>query len=421
MAEKKVYLHHYDHNIKTLQDFMERERIKFISLNDLFEANRDFIFSQMTVADKTAYKESKGKYPESGADLSSDMVLPCPCKLQVDPHGITAEIAISQTNFQEDTDNLYAFENKKIQEIINEDTSQFVDRSTPGVQVYGWCKALWYGYKREVEGKGWEIFNKTEDGWCDFSELIISANIGVNANGGNFSIRLPYVEQTAGMLAVSGGDATAIDRYNAISEIRRFERKELSSEVDLFSSLISYNDLIFISFKKKEKDGEINLFDLPKEISQQEFDMIGLVDEVKVTKSFEGTASYVDITGRDLMKLLIEDGSFFFNPSVCAKPSDLFFNVDETFLQGDVADVSKLNYDTRYVSNESGDYEKFAIKRLRGAANELDIFRSPLNNRIDYIIKGVISQLANIAVVPSQVFTLWPEKTTWTELKPKEE
>ena len=73
-----------------------------------------------------------------------------------------------------------------------------------------------------------------------------------------------------------------------------------------------------------------------------------------------------------------------------------------------------------YDDNEENG-KQYAINRLRGVANEIDIFRSPLNNSIDFVIKGVISQLANIEVVPSSIFSLWENKTTWNELKPEKE
>ena len=52
--EKKIYLYHHDSSVKTLQDFMEKERINFIELDDLWDEHKDFIFSQMALADKVA-------------------------------------------------------------------------------------------------------------------------------------------------------------------------------------------------------------------------------------------------------------------------------------------------------------------------------------------------------------------------------
>ena len=173
MAEdKKIYLYHHDSSIKTLQEFMEKERIDFVSLDDLWNENKDFIFSQMSLQDKFAYKQEKGKFPESANDLSSAMTLPFPCKLRVNPQGITAEIAISQTNFEVNTDDFYAFEDEKIQEILNEAQSSFVDKSTPNVQVYGWCKALSLFYKRKASSR--DIFERSssQDSWFDFSRFL---------------------------------------------------------------------------------------------------------------------------------------------------------------------------------------------------------------------------------------------------------
>ena len=465
--ENKIYLYHHDSSIKTLQDFMEKERIDFISLDDLWNENKDFIFSQMSVADKLAYKESKGTYPENSADLSSDMTLPCPCQLRVDPHGVTAEVAISQTNFEENTDDFYAFEDEQIQDVLNAAQSSFVDKSSPDVQVYGWCKALALFYKTKSGGR--EIFDKSsEDSWFDFSRFIISMNTNVGSNGGNFTIRLPFLDindfnawwNGPGIVAKTNlknfGNDIADSLTGAFASTRNNDFfKRVSTMIgtkgrDFFSAIISSNDLFFISFKKGEntikteswyeddlssyraeyhpelegkltKRTTVSEENPAKVISKTSFDMIALIDDVKVVHSADGSAS-VEISGRDLMKLITEDGSFFFNPSVCVDPSFIFYNYENDTAQGDLRDVDKIvgNKSLMYSEEGADDGKRYAIKRLRGAANEIDIFRSPLNNSIDFIIKGVISQLANIEVVPSEIFDLWENKTTWNELKPEQ-
>ena len=469
MAEdKKIYLYHHDSSVKTLREFMEKERIDFISLDDLWKENKDFIFSQMSLQDKFAYKQENGKFPEKGGDLSSNMTLPCPCKLRVNPRGITAEVAISQTNFEVNTDDFYAFEDEKIQEILNEAQSSFVDKSSPNVQVYGWCKALSLFYKRKTSSK--DIFEKSssQDSWFDFSRFIISMNTNVSVNGGNFTIRLPFIDISdyavwwngPGVVAKTNTHNFGKDIADSLTgEFADTRNNDFFKRVptmigtkgrDFFSAIISSNDLFFISFKKEEhttqkqswyEDEEnqasfsvdfhpelegkfpkrtvIREEEADKVISQTSFDMIALVDDVKVTHSANGDAC-VEISGRDLMKLITDDGSFFFNPSVCSDPSFIFYNYENDTAQGDLRDVDKVVGNTALMYNEEEENGKrYAINRLRGAANEIDIFRSPLNNSIDFIIKGVISQLANIEVVPREVFSLWENKTTWNELKPE--
>ena len=464
--EKKIYLYHHDSSVKTLQDFMEKERINFIKLDDLWDENKDFIFSQMSLADKVAYKEEKGAFPESGSDLSKDMTLPCPCKLRVDPHGITAEVSISQTNFEENTDDFYAFEDEQIQDVLNDAQSAFVDKSSPDVQVYGWCKALSGIWKEEKKDLFKTIYNQGVDSaWFDFSRFIISMNTAVGPNGGNFSIKLPFIsiDVLGKWFAGTGGAVAHTNVKNFGKEIADTFTGEYSNTRgnnflkrvstivnekgrDLFSTIISSNDLLFLSFKKEDavktetyyRDEEYTYYEKPesgnvkehrltseedaaKVISQTSFDMIALVDDVKLVRSADGSAS-IEVSGRDLMKLITDDGSFFFNPSVCADPSFIFYNYENDSAQGDIKNVDKITGNKSLMYDDNGENGKqYAINRLRGVANEIDIFRSPLNNSIDFVIKGVISQLANIEVVPSSIFSLWENKTTWNELKPEKE
>lgn len=441
--EKKIYLYHHDRTVKTLKDFMEKERIKFVTLDDLWNENKDFIFSQMSLADKTAYKESNGKFPESGSDLSSGMTLPCPCKLRVNPHGITAEVAISQTNFQENTDDFYSFENEQIQDVLNEAQSAFVDKSSPDVQIYAWSKALSFIHKFQGTENKNNLYSQNFDAWIDLSRFIISATTSVSGNGGSFTIRLPFLNiDSLGNWSDSGEFAPYIKEKNFGKQV--FESEKFLSgrenaffkrektmmgqkSKDYFSTILASNDLLFISFKKEDviddpKNWNGILFDKDAEevISQTSFDMVALIDDVKVVHSGQAEAS-VEISGRDLMKLITDDGSFFFNPSVCSDPSFVFYNYANDTAQGDLRDVSKITGNKSVLYNGDSDEEgkQYAINRLRGVANEIDIFRSPLNNSIDFIIKGVISQLANIEVVPSSIFNKWSNKTTWNELKPE--
>lgn len=110
------------------------------------------------------------------------------------------------------------------------------------------------------------------------------------------------------------------------------------------------------------------------------------------------------------MKLLIEDGSFFFNPSTTSDPSGVFANEQSYGKQGDIreADVMNNTYNN-------------PINRLRRVTGEIDIFANRINMDISYILKGVISQLANVEVVPGYVFDSWgDDRTKYIELEPDE-
>ena len=132
------------------------------------------------------------------------------------------------------------------------------------------------------------------------------------------------------------------------------------------------------------------------------------MDDVKVVADSAGSNGYVEVTGRDLMKLLIEDGSFFFNPSTTSDPSNIFMNEQSYGKQGDIREADQIN----------NTYNN-PINRLRRVTGEIDIFANRINMDLSYILKGVISQLSNVEVVPEFVFDAWGEKrTTYLELQP---
>ena len=413
---KRILLFHRMRSVKTLKDFMERERINFVKADDVFEDNRDFIFQQMSLEDKNAFKEQFGTYPESGSDLQVDMTLPCPCKIKVNPYGITAEIAISQTNLQTDSDDFFAFAEKEIAEINEENAfSEVIDKSAPGCRIYVWTKT---DYRNSMERDSQGNYISSRSIFREISQDIISINTNTSANGSSFSIRLPIIDIVSDVGNTRSLETNENLKFKVQSFISRSSAQGTSivksnflNKFNFYETLLSNNDLIFISFNPNNvlpafnRDAQITEEDIANFIAHGNFDMIGLIDSIKTNRSSTGAQASVDVTGRDLMKLLIEDGSFFFNLSIVDKPSQIFDNTPEK--QGDIMDV-----DYKY-----GDY---SIRRLRGAANELDIFRNPLNNSIAYIMKGVISRLANVEIVPGKTFTAWDDKTTFNDLIPEE-
>jgi hypothetical protein len=257
----------------------------------------------------------------------------------------------------------------------------------------------------------------------------------VTNNGGSFVLRLPVISGRSVGVYIVGQKQD--DTFNPTGELGRAAKDEITYrfgenreeyyakslfddvESNYFNWLITSNDLIFISFEKLEMEqrrdanawGDEDNFDINTAISENVFDMIALVDNVKVVTNAQTAEAYVEVTGRDLMKLLIEDGSFFFNPSVTSDPSSVFANESSWGKQGDVKEADMM----------SGVYNN-PIGRVRRISGEIDVFANRINMSIDYIIKGVLSQLANVEIVPDYVFDSWgDDRTEYIELQPKEE
>lgn len=417
---KRVLLYHTRKQDKTIEDFVKSQKIIGIEAKDVFDDNRDYIFQQMSVADLEAYKNEKGSVPKSGSDLDMSMTLPLPCKIKVCPYNITAETMVNNTNWHTPNNDFYAFASEEIEKIFESPVySGLIDKSNCEVEVIGWFK------QTNLFGERKKRINDVRGEWFDLSPYVISLNASVNTNGGSFSIRLPII----GMVGNVDGFAELPDFggrmkvHEPVSTLWKFGEKnfyakkslETAQLGNLFSSLISYNDLIFLSFSKNEDIKDV--MPLEKRVAENSWDVIGLVDDVRVNLNGGAASGYVEITGRDLMKLLIEDGSYFFNPSSSYSSESIYANESEASVnggvyraRGDIADVTDLGGEGRGL-----------VKRLRNMSNEIDIFAYRPMREIVYILKGVVSQLSNIEVVPGEIFDFWENRTVWKDITLEEE
>ena len=417
---KRVLLYHTRKSDKTIEDFVKSQKIIGIEAKDVFDDNRDYIFQQMSVADLETYKNEKGSVPKSGSDLDMSMTLPLPCKIKVCPYNITAETMVNNTNWHTPNNDFYAFASEEIEKIFESPAySSLIDKSNCDVEVIGWFK------QTNLFGERKKRINDVRGEWFDLSPYVISLNASVNANGSSFSIRLPII----GMVGSVDGFAELPDFggrmkiHEPVSTLWKFGEKnfyakkslETAQLGNLFSSLISYNDLIFLSFTKNEEIKDV--MPLEKRVAENSWDVIGLVDDVRVNLNGGAASGYVEITGRDLMKLLIEDGSYFFNPSSSYSSESIYANEAEASVnggvyhtRGDIADVTDLGGEGRGL-----------VKRLRNMSNEIDIFAYRPMREIVYILKGVVSQLSNIEVVPGEIFDFWENRTVWKEITLEEE
>lgn len=413
-------LYHNNNNLKTLSDYMEANRIIGISVDELFDykyndtkSNRDLFFEQMSTEEKALYSKELGKTKDDPAitasDLKSDMTLPCPCIFKIDSKYLVREIAISQTNFQVNTDDIYAFENSHIQNILNNegyDIKKYAKKVAPSCSVWGWFKSLYYSGSTFFG----EHYQSKNNKFVNISDFIIDVNTNVTAQGGTFSITLPIIHSVKDYEQISSPTKLSpidfyTDRFASQAELfiynryaSRENRKNFFHKVGIssmddnyFNWLIQSNDLIFISFEELE---------LESENGSKVFDMIGLVENVSVNVDASGRGS-VSVSGKDLMKLITDDNSLFFNTSSASGESRIFSNTESAGKQGDIRDADMI-----------GGSENSPENRLRLSTNQIDVFALPFNRSIDFVIKGVISQLANIEVVPDYVFTSWGDART---------
>lgn len=125
---------------------------------------------------------------------------------------------------------------------------------------------------------------------------------------GSFSITLNPIHNLEDLQFIESNDILS---YYSLNDGSRHE-------IDFFHKNIQYNDIVFIRFEKLELEKELresfqNQFIVDKSslAGGKIWDMIGLVDICSISNSFSNTDYSVSVTGRDFMKLLVEDGSYF--------------------------------------------------------------------------------------------------------------
>ena len=443
MSNKVILLYHHKKSVKTIEDFIKAERINTVTAQQLFEQNKEYIFSQMTMDDKWSFMDDIGYYPHTANDLVVNMVLPCPCKLKINPKDVTAEIAINQTNLQTDSDDFFAFENEQIQDVVQEEPySSEIDRSVPTCQVIGWFKSLYYMFEKyDKQNNSIDVYYNMKDNcYRNISSDVISMQTNVGKNGGNFTIRLPHIaiDSIVNDLYYNEPEAEYLPgsmknvplrsknvkrKYDSGKSgeqfgLDYFSRENFNSD-DYYSNLISNNDLLFISFNYNEGN---EYEGLTEQLKNGNYDLIGLVDDIQIVKNPQGSDYTIQVSGRDLMKLLIEDGSFFFNPSVVDDSSRIFWNAEALYdKEGMLQSEGTIRGDILSVTESGGTYNP--LQRMIGARdmmNMISVFAHRQNMEIGFVMKAVISQLSNIEVVPGYIFEGFPNRTTFNELQPKE-
>lgn len=429
MADFKLF--HNNPNLETLQDFADSYKIRLnedFSLKDFFEYNKDIIFKQLSQSQLIELSKSKGKVVKdlSSSDIDENTILPCPCHLFIDEKYVDYSLAAKNTNFQIQEIDFIAFADEQIKKITEEVKAYVsvkshdfteIERTKPGCRVLGWFKSLYYSGK-EGNGDTQNIYD-SESNFVDITPFITQMNMSVAHTGGSFSLTLPHIPVYSDKLQssmnlirlfnknINSGDFVdkeQMSNFFVTDDAGEVTVKSEFSAFNYFEWLIQHNDLLFISFHDMEELTDDNL-------SGHNFDMIALVDNVTVNRNSPTAGISVTVTGRDLMKLITDDASLFFPAGVAASNGRIFDNTETTIKGGDLESVM------RYKGAENQDGSP------RQLTNMINVFaQEPNDFSIDFVIKTIISHLANLQIVPDDLFVSWGDKRTmFSDFKPKSE
>lgn len=257
----------------------------------------------------------------------------------------------------------------------------------PHISVWVWSRALSIS-NIEPEKDGSTTYDHQI---INITPYISSLNTTVSDNGGNFNLSLTPITADISSNGWSVQEGTQKSTHTKVSDsinqahTHYIQDDELKRSRMFFEKALQANDLVFIRFEKLELEDNrgdldeletISVNDLPNQI----FDMIALIDNVEITNEPSSAGSMISVAGRDLVKLIIEDGVYFYPTEFTA--DGIFSNVKGSSTTG--AANSRLN---RFGSN--GQY----LERFQRA-----------NKTVEKSLKFLINNLGEIEICPNTLF-----------------
>jgi hypothetical protein len=249
------------------------------------------------------------------------------------------------------------------------------------------------------------IWSRALQEWFNISAFVISQDTFVGKNGGNFSLTITPI--VAKYTTIDGWDldtsyikgldtARHNDVFTSQIHINKIKDDLLKRQLNFFHTVFQENDLVYIKFEDLVKDKKLsnvgNDFIISaQQVIKHDWDMIGLIDNVPQNVVSSNNEFTVSIEGRDLVKTLIEDGTYFF-PLEFAQ--NLFGNV--------------------------GDRDQLSGKLIKRLFGELLTINTYSEQSIQFTLQFIFNQLANTGYVDNEAFSGYPleELTKINRLRP---
>lgn len=194
-----------------------------------------------------------------------------------------------------------------------------------------------FKWKREPLQMTVFMYSKVLDRVINITQHLQGITTNVTQTGGNFSLSLPairaeYKELDEATIA-EGGVSNWVhfedeDNFYRKSATNKHQNATLGGGVSIdeqtsaqgfyYEKITNSNDIVFIAFERlaverDERGQRINRdFKKLSDLEGMYFDMIGLVDGVNITRNPSRGDSRITIRGRDLSKLILNDGVYFF-------------------------------------------------------------------------------------------------------------
>lgn len=430
----KIYYRNAE--LSSIKALFESEKIKDISINDFLDTkdpnteikNRDALF--------TAYTEQQKKdlNLNSSSDIKEDTPIYPPAVLWIQRDKTTLDLITSESRFikKEDFDSFLSMAQKNLVENRDYVKSQAI-KSYPECTLWVWSKSIERKLTNTDSIRG-VILNLTD--------FIQDLRTNLTETGGNFQITLPFIPMVgnigeigeniiAGQRSIPGGwgiDKTNENKIiNEDGSVERVYNEELHTsgllninivsnkndspysldnslrKIDVGTVGLNVNDIVFIKYERLAVEHNQYINDLyvdPSALNNEVFDMIGLIDSVTRNTSNANDVS-ITVTGRDCMKLILDDGSFFF-PNSYSDPNakgGIFKNIDENRGDG-------INTFNNLKRTENGSAGRFIVTGMI-----MPMFL-PTARTIENVVSLLIKTLANIEICPDELFEPYGDKRT---------
>lgn len=356
----------------------------------VFEENNVRIFSQYTLEEK-----------EQNNNEASQNLIKFGTLIKVPKENLAKEILPNAGNLAVDLRDINLGMPKEILDIfqnkdyvpfqqISEDDKQGATflgnayRINNNINVWCYCKAL------GKDGQAGVMVNLTP--------FIDTISTNVVESGGSFVMSLAALtceyDEEQGWIMTKGvyNEYAYRDKISMLARDSSLYQKdgEFKQKKFFFHHIVQPNDLIFIQFETLKNEEKVRNFD-PQFVSSLNnfyptqspagrfYDMIGLVDVCTKKYSPENTEVTIEIQGRDLMKMIIDDGCYIY----------------------------PLDYARGFDPN-SGQ----AINRVLG--KELYFFKSFVDVTVGYLANFVLNLLSNISVIKDdQLFAGWGDRRSY--------
>lgn len=269
------------------------------------------------------------------------------------------------------------FENPNyIQSVKNQNGQEIATQQINDISVYIWIRSITNSGDNSQEGT-----------WYNVSACVDYIETNVNNRVGSFVLNLQPVlgvyDKLFGwsMDNISGYQSGGINEdIIATASISKYEVSDdnfLKRNDFFFEKTLRENDLVYIRFEGLEAEKRKKLLDRSfggHDIPGQIYDMIGLIDGI-VSGSNRNNVN-INVYGRDLMKLLIEDGSIFFPEQI---GQQIFNNPNSLLTRRNLIEA-----EARFLTAASTSFKT-----------------------VQSILKYIFNKFSSIGLVPSNLFNVY--------------